>query len=140
MEIVEVKGFTESQLEDMKVLMEQLTPGTVLTGEALSEVVADPASHLFAMMDSGRIVATGTLCLYRAPYARHATVEDVVVLSEYRGRGLGRMMMEHLLAEAARHSPVEVSLTSKPSRAAANALYKSLGFCRKETNSYRMDL
>ena len=141
MDIVELKGqYTRSQYEDMKVLMDQLTPGTVLSEETLRGVIADPASHLYVMTEGERVVATGTMCLYRAPYAMHAAIEDVVVLEEYRGRGLGRAMLQHILSEAAAHSPIEVSLTSKPSRIAANALYRALGFVQKDTNCYRLGL
>ena len=37
-------------------------------------------------------------------------------------------------------SPIEIQLTSKPHREAANALYRSLGFERVETNCYRIKL
>ena len=35
---------------------------------------------------------------------------------------------------------VTVDLTSRPSREAANALYKKVGFVERETNVYRYDL
>ena len=140
MEIFELRSFNESQLRDLQSLMEQLTHGTELTSEGLSSVLEDPASRLFVMADGKRIVACATLCVFHSPYTRHASIEDVVVSSDCRGRHLGRRIMEYVLCEAARLSPIEVTLTSKPARAAANALYQSLGFQRRDTNCYRLDL
>ena len=74
-----------------------------------------------------------------AQMLRH--IEDVVVLSSFRGQGLGRQLMEHLIDYARRELvSVDMYLTSKPSRVAANALYRALGFTPKETNVYKMSL
>ena len=94
MEIFELRSFNESQLRDLQSLMEQLTHGTELTSERLSSVLGDPASRLFVIADGERIVACATLCVFHSPYTRHASIEDVVVSSDCRGRHLGRRIME----------------------------------------------
>ena len=81
-----------------------------------------------------------TLCVFHSPTGTKASVEDVVVDEEYRGRGLGRELMLGILERARRLAPIELHLTSKPARVAANALYQSLGFVRKETNAYTLCL
>lgn len=48
--------------------------------------------------------------------------------------------MEELLRLAARNGLAFVDLTSRPSRAAANGLYQSLGFTLRAANCYRYDL
>jgi ribosomal protein S18 acetylase RimI-like enzyme len=48
--------------------------------------------------------------------------------------------MRALLDLAARKGLRFVDLTSRPSRDAANHLYRSLGFRLRETNCYRYDL
>ena len=68
-------------------------------------------------------------------------MEDVVVLSFYRGQGLGRMLMEYLISYARRELvKVDIYLTSRPVRVAANMMYKTLGFLQKETNVYKMTI
>jgi ribosomal protein S18 acetylase RimI-like enzyme len=63
-----------------------------------------------------------------------AQIHDVVVDEAYRGKGLGGRLVRELLRQAMSFSDingeeqVEVSLTSRPSRVAANALYQKLGF------------
>ncbi len=63
-----------------------------------------------------------------------------MVDEEYRGRGIGRKMTEQLLVKAREENVLEVGLTSRPARQAANALYQSMGFRRVETNVYEMRL
>jgi ribosomal protein S18 acetylase RimI-like enzyme len=45
-----------------------------------------------------------------------------------------------MLDRARERGCVTVDLTSRPSREAANRLYRSLGFAARETNVYRYDL
>lgn len=140
MEIERLTTYKAEDLEALAELMAQLSSRLALTEGRLREVLADPGVRLYVLRDSGRIVGCAELCVYESLSARKAMVEEVVVLEEYRGRGLGRALLEHLLAEARREGPMELYLTSNPKRVAANALYRSLGFEQKSTNCYRMDV
>lgn len=51
-----------------------------------------------------------------------------------------KQLMEYVLEQAKMFAPIELHLTSKPKRLAANKLYQSLGFQKKETNCYRLFL
>ena len=71
------------------------------------------------------------------PFTRgHAAVVDEAL----RGSGLGRRLVEHAIGYCREEGIDTVYLTSNPKRVAANALYQSVGFVRKETNMYKMDL
>jgi ribosomal protein S18 acetylase RimI-like enzyme len=48
--------------------------------------------------------------------------------------------MDYVLERAASFAPITLQLTSRPSRVAANALYRKLGFLPKETNFYTMKI
>jgi len=89
---------------------------------------------------SGPIIGTATLIISASPTGRKAHIEDVVVSSAYRGQHLGKTLLEHLLNEARQLSPIAVHLTSRPSRVAANNLYQSLGFIRRDTNVYKLEM
>lgn len=101
-------------------------------------VLKDSNCHLYAILDGERIVGCVTLCVFHSPTGTKASVEDVVVSSAYRGQHLGKQLMEYVLEQAKAFAPIELHLTSNPMRVAANKLYQSIGFQKKETNCYQM--
>lgn len=140
MEIEELRSYTHGQFEDIKYLMSQLSARCVFTETQLSATLNDSNCRMYVIFADGHIIACATLCVFHSPTGTKASVEDVVVASEYRGQQLGRQLIEHVLAEAEKLAPIELHLTSNPKRVVANGLYQSLGFKKKETNSYRMIL
>ncbi|MDO5340974.1 MAG: GNAT family N-acetyltransferase [Bacteroidia bacterium] len=130
--------YTDSDFNDLSVLMQELSNNIVFTRESLERLLADSNSHLYVAREEGRIVACACLCIYHQPFSTDATIESVAVSSNMRGKGLGRKLMEHLLEEATRMNVDCIHLTSNPKRVAANALYQKLGFVRNETNCYGM--
>ncbi len=81
-----------------------------------------------------------TLAFYRIPTGLKAWIEDVVVDDEARGNGIGEALSRAAIDEARRRGAKNVSLTSRPSREAANRLYRGIGFEQYETNLYRYEL
>jgi len=60
----------------------------------------------------------------------------VVVDQNFRRRGIAEALVNSAI-EYAREAGVDgISLTSNPKREAANKLYQSMGFEKRETNSY----
>ena len=86
------------------------------------------------------IVGCATLCPFFSPTGRKASIEDVVVSAEYRGKGIGRKLVEAAIEKAKASAPITLQLTSRPTRVAANRLYQSMGFTPKETNFYFLKL
>jgi len=107
--------------------------------EALSAIVDNPHSVLFVAEDDGVIVGSLTLAFYRIPTGLKAWIEDVVVDDRARGKGVGEALNRAAIAESAHRGAKNVSLTSRPSREAANRLYQRLGFEPYLTNLYRYD-
>ena len=93
---------------------------------------------LFLARLGGLIVGSLTLAFYRIPTGLKAWIEDVVVEESGRGAGIGRLLSEAALEEARSRRAKDVSLTSRPSREAANRLYQRLGFEVRESNLYRI--
>ena len=109
--------------------------------EALADIVASGASVLFvARDDTGRIVGSLTLALFRIPTGLRAWIEDVVVDEATRGAGIGALLNEAAIERARDAGCTTVDLTSRPSREAANQLYLRLGFEKRDTNVYRFTL
>ena len=60
-------------------------------------------------------------------YAEKYVIRQVFVLPEYRGKGVGRFVMEHLLAHL-RPKKKQIALYVDSANTPAVQLYKSLGF------------
>ena len=131
---------------DVNRLLKQLNfKSKELTVKRLLDVIK--TSRLLMARDSGdqrsgesRVVGMATLVPVEKLMGRTGRVEDVVVDQGYRGQGIGRRLMELIVVEARRLGLEKLELTSSPERKAANKLYKRLGFKRKDTNVYRLDL
>ncbi len=128
-----VSGFAE--------LIPQLSSSSPPPGQdELAAIVGSADSVLFVARVDGRIVGTLTLALYRIPTGRKAWIEDVVVDDSARGHGVGEALSRAAVDEARRRGAKDVSLTSRPSRKAANRLYQRIGFELRDTNFYRIKL
>lgn len=138
MEIRELQNYTQAQFVNLKQLMSELSDRVNFTQTDLMLVLKDTNCHLYVILDSERIVGCATLCVFHSPTGTKASIEDVVVLSAYRGQYLGKQLMEYVLEQAKAFAPIELRLTSNPMRVAANKLYQSLGFLKKETNCYHL--
>jgi ribosomal protein S18 acetylase RimI-like enzyme len=107
----------------------------------LVEIVSSPATDLFvARDDTGMIVGTATLAVFRIPTALRAWIEDVVVDEAASGGGVGTALTRAMLDRARERGCATVDLTSRPSREAANHLYAKLGFEQRSTNVMRFTL
>ena len=106
----------------------------------LAEIVGSPDTVLFLARVDGRVVGALTLAFYRIPTGLKSWIEDVVVDQAAARRGIGEALNRAALDEAHRRGAKDVSLTSRPSREAANRLYQRIGFERRETNLYRYSL
>ena len=141
LEIFEVKEACDCFVEPMNRLLAQLSSsGASMTLEQLQQLVDSNASHLFLGRYNGEIVAMLTLGEYLAPTGRKMWIEDVVVDAAARGHSFGRAMVEHAIGFARDLGDGVLMLTSRPSRVAANALYRSCEFEQKETNVYKMNI
>ena len=141
LEIFEVKEACDCFVEPMNRLLAQLSSsGASMTLEQLQQLVDSNASHLFLGRYNGEIVAMLTLGEYLAPTGRKMWIEDVVVDAAARGHSFGRAMVEHAIGFARELGDGVLMLTSRPSRVAANALYRSCEFEQKETNVYKMNI
>ena len=109
--------------------------------DELVDIVTSPATDLFLVTDDdGTILGTATLVTFRIPTGRRAWIEDVVVDDAARGLGVGGALTQAMVDRAEELGCTTVDLTSRPSREAANRLYKREGFEVRDTNVYRRTL
>ena len=139
--IERITSADSSTAEAISLLLKQLSSQEfTFTERELEALIYDPSSTLFLLYAEGKIVGMLTLGTYLSPTGRKAWIEDVVVDSAYRGKGYGKMLVEHAIEYARTLSPCTLMLTSNPARIAANELYRASGFEQKITNVYKMSL
>lgn len=137
--IVELTEFTPAYLKGINKLLQQLTANKPLLGaDELKGIIASENSHLFILIHEGDIAGMTTVGHYRTPTGMKYWIEDVAVDNSFRGKGLGKTLIQHAIGFVSQSKKATLMLTSTPKRVAANNLYQSIGFQRKETNVYKM--
>lgn len=129
------KHFVEAFARLMPQLSED-SPAPSLS--ELQQIVRNDDIFLLVAKEGEIIVGTTTLVTFHILSGRRAWIEDVVVDSSARGKGVGRLLVSHALHIAAKKEIDKVDLTSRDWRLAANKLYQSMNFEKRETNVYRL--
>jgi GNAT superfamily N-acetyltransferase len=141
MEIVEVRAFSADLLAAVNALLPQLSDAARPIGEAqLAAIIRAEGTDLFVAVEGEKYYGMLTLVHFAVPTGRRVRIEDLVVDSQARGRGVGRRLVAHTIQAAGRWGARDICLTSNPSRLAANRLYQEMGFELQSTNVYRLTL
>lgn len=140
-EVTEATVVDDDLVGAMARLVPQLSSsGSPPDAEALEAIVASDSVALLVAVFEGVIVGALALVLFRIPTGLRAWIEDVVVDGSARGRGVGEALNRAAMDRAREVGATTVDLTSRPSREAANRLYRRLGFEQRATNVYRLGL
>ena len=138
-EIIEIQSYSTEYHEAIQRFLDQLTTNPmILTEEMFKELLASSNSHLFFLLKDGQIAGMLTIGIYYSPTGGKAWIEDVVVDESFRGQGLSKLLVAHAIEFTKAQQIPSLMLTSNSKRIAANKLYQTMGFSRKETNVYRM--
>ncbi len=141
MEIIKQTSVSDKLTKAMVNLVYQLNPNSPApTGEHLEKVIGDKNTALFTLEEQGEILGTLSLVFYRIPTGTKAWIEDVAVDDAHRGKGWGKMLMNHAIEYAEKQGVRKIYLTSNPSRITANNMYQTLGFEQYITNMYFLTL
>jgi GNAT superfamily N-acetyltransferase len=121
----------------------ELHPDPVRQRTGLSRILADPArGRIFVAEETatGTVVATCALLASESTFLGGpvAWLEDVCVLPDRRGHGIGRALLEHALAWARASGLARVTLLTDHDNVTAQALYASLGFTRSSMTAMRV--
>lgn len=145
----------EQSSPELVAAMERLIPqlsrsAKPLTAQQTQALVNQDSVYLFVFrtdkpviaadgneVEAGTILGMLSLATFAIPTGVRAWVEDVVVDAGTRGMGAGQQLVEAAVAHAQKIGARTVDLTSRPSREAANRLYRRCGFELRETNVYR---
>jgi GNAT superfamily N-acetyltransferase len=101
-----------------------------------------PNYHVFVAEQDGEVVGTFALLIMdnlANGGVPSGIVEDVAVLPELQGQGIGKAMMRFAMERCRRDGCYKMMLSSNQIRTEAHRFYEALGFTRHGF-SYRVDL
>jgi ribosomal protein S18 acetylase RimI-like enzyme len=136
---------TAADAEELTEALQRLVPQLSRSNpppslEAVRSMLAhDAITQLVARRDDGSIVGVATLVAFPIPTATRGWVEDVIVDEASNNQGIGRLLIDAMVASAQELGCKTVDLTSRPGREAANHLYRTAGFEVRDTNVYRRE-
>ena len=138
MKIRELLSVNDEVLDAFKNLIPLLSPSSALPSRKdLETIVNSNNTKLFIAEEENDIIGTLTLVFNKIPTGEKAWIEDVVVDSSARGKGVGKSLTQFAIDYAIDRGINKIDLTSSPERIAANNLYQKLGFKKRVTNVYR---
>ena len=140
-----VEQSSEELVEAINKLIPQLSSSTPpRSPEFVERLIAQDGVFLFVYRpdeanENGEHPILGMLSLatFDIPTGKRAWIEDVVVDEAARGQGAGGKLVDAAIEHASAIAAKTLDLTSRPTREAANRLYRSHGFTMRETNVYR---
>lgn len=137
-EVELVREVTDEVVEAFGRLLPQLsTSADQLDAGALDAIATWQGNSLLVARIDGVIVGALTLVVFPIPSGTRARIEDVVVDTAARGKGVGATLTQEALGIARELGARTVDLTSRPARESANRLYERLGFARRDSTVYR---
>ena len=142
LKIKKITRFSQKIYKAVLKLLPQLAPASELPSEDyIKGILRSKNTHfIIAELDNKDIIGILTIAVYNIPTGTKFWIEDVVVDETHRGKGYGKELMLYAIGFARSAGAKSIELTSRPSRIAANQLYKDLGFELRETNVYRYNL
>lgn len=136
--IIRSHGVTAS--ENLDRLFSELsgcerTPDT----DRINSLIRSGSLAFYLVLDGDSPIGMASVIPCRTAASDKLWIEDVCILSEWRGRGLARRLMQFAMSDSQEiFGKGTFWLTSRPSRKAARELYRSLGFVEYETGVFRM--
>jgi GNAT superfamily N-acetyltransferase len=125
-----VVALPDERLAEVKELYRLLDPAlpAVERDAAEAALAATGVTVLAALAPDGRVMGLVTLVVAPTLARTRAWAEDLVVHSEFRGRGVGKALMAACAEAAASAGAATIDGTVEPSRRAALALYLGAGW------------
>jgi ribosomal protein S18 acetylase RimI-like enzyme len=121
----------------------ELSPDPEKQRRALEIILQDPSrARLYVARDGNTIVAMAALhfTTSTAEGGRVAWFEDCIVRPEHRRQGIGKALLEHVVARARAEGALRVMLLTDGDNERAQALYRKMGFADSAMLAMRLKL
>lgn len=143
MRVEAVREATPELHQALARLLPQLNPTLPVPDlERLERLLADPDVTLLVAIDGDEVVGTTTVIVYTTPFWIKARLDEVVVDSGARGKGVGEALVKAALeiGRARGAQVAELQSGRGPNRDAAHRLYGRLGFKIRDSDVMRIVL
>jgi glucosamine-phosphate N-acetyltransferase len=132
--MVEIRTCSHEDFEQITSLLQQLWPDKTLSRDLVLAVykrgLASDLQQYLCAVEGGRIVAFCSMTiksnLWQQGYLAH--LDELVVNSADRGRGIGTQLLDEMVALARKADCTRIELDSAAHRTDAHVFYKSHGF------------
>jgi len=145
---VDIREAKKDDLIDILNLYKQpdMDDGKVLSQEQAEKIfdriLSYPNYKVFVAIIDEKIIGTFALAVMdnlAHMGAPSGLIEDVVVKTEYQGKGIGKQMMRFAIEYCMKYGCYKVALSSNLKREKAHRFYESLGF-KKHGYSFLLEL
>ncbi|MDQ5849317.1 MAG: GNAT family N-acetyltransferase [Pseudomonadota bacterium] len=132
--------------ELLGILFEQeaeFTPDRAKQERALAAILQDPkVGSIFVAREGQRVVAMASLLytISTAEGGKAAMFEDLVVLPDYRRRGIAASLLKYVIEQARADGVLRITLLTDMQNERAQALYRRLGFTGSPMRPMRLKL
>ena len=135
------KNLTPKVETALKKLIPQLCPGCEIpTTKYFEEIISDVNSNLFIAEVEEEIIGVLILFINQMLTSKKAWIEDVIVDQDHRNKGVAKQLLNHAISYANQKGVSKIDLTSSPEKIAANHIYQKIGFKKRDTNVYRLEI
>lgn len=118
-----LRAMTRADEDLFAALEEQIFPEDPWTRGMISEELASPRSHYFAAVADERVVGYAGVSV-----GLDADVMTMGTVPDWRGRGVGALLMHAVVGCAREHGAERIFLEVRESNEAARRLYERSGF------------
>jgi AraC family transcriptional regulator of adaptative response/methylated-DNA-[protein]-cysteine methyltransferase len=121
----------------------EFVPDDAKQTRALEKILADESvGRIHVARDGGKVVAMASLIygISTAEGGLAASFEDFVVLPGHRGKGIGKALLQYVVAEARKQGVLRLILLTDRQNERAQALYRKLGFVDSTMLAMRLKL
>jgi phosphinothricin acetyltransferase len=137
-DILKQGDLNEGLQNQVSELVKQLLPNKKQI--ELSKIIEEKNQITVAYCkDNEKIIGIASMCTYVVISGNKGWIEDVIVDTKARGKGIGQKLIEKLLEVAETMELSEVLLFTADHRTAAISLYTKLGFKQKNSRVYILE-
>ena len=130
---INVREANENDIPSLILLYKELGDEVInpeRTKKTFKRINSYPDCTVYLAEENGRVIGTFLLLILdtMAHGKPSAVIEDVAVLKEYQGKGIGKLMMQFAVECCKEKKCYKVALSSQFKRESAHRFYESLGF------------